>query len=70
MNCLNLRYLIRENGFFLGLVWWAINFAEQLEAAASRTDFVSAKVYQLGKIVEMSDRKYRVGHAGNLIRIK
>jgi hypothetical protein len=43
--------------------------AEELAKEAKRPDFVSAKVYQPGKIVHMSDRDYRVGPAGNLIRI-
>jgi hypothetical protein len=42
--------------------------AEKLEQEAAKPEFVSAKVYQPGKIVKMSDRKYRVGKAGNLIR--
>lgn len=41
---------------------------EKLLAEASKPEFVSAKIYQPGKIVQMSDRAYRVGSAGNLIR--
>jgi hypothetical protein len=44
--------------------------AEKLAQEAAKPEFVSAKVYQPGKIVQMSDRKYRVGEAGNLIRIR
>jgi hypothetical protein len=44
--------------------------AEKLAQEAQRDDFISAKVYQPGKIVTMSDRSYRVGRAGNLIRIR
>ncbi len=44
--------------------------AETLAREAARPDFVSAKVYEPGKIVKMSDRSYRVGPAGNLIRIR
>jgi hypothetical protein len=43
---------------------------EKLAQEAAKPEFVSAKVYQPGKIVEMSDRKYRVGPSGNLIRLK
>ena len=42
---------------------------DKLAEEAAKPEFVSAKVYEPGKIVEMSDRKYRVGPAGNLIRI-
>ena len=44
--------------------------AERLAREAAKPEFVSAKVYQPGKIVHMSDRDYRVGRAGNLIRIR
>lgn len=44
--------------------------AEVLEEEASKPEFVSAEVYQPGKIVKMSDREYRVGRAGNLIRVR
>lgn len=43
---------------------------EKLAEEAAKPEFVSAKVYQPGKIVQMSDRAYRVGQAGNLIRVK
>lgn len=42
---------------------------EVLEREAQREEFISASVYVPGRIVTMSDRKYRVGKAGNLIRI-
>ena len=42
---------------------------EKLAQEAAKPEFVSAKVYQPGKIVQMSNRQYRVGQAGNLIRI-
>ena len=44
--------------------------AEKLAQEAERPDFVSAKVYKPGTIVKMSDRSYRVGRAGNLIRLQ
>ncbi len=44
--------------------------AEELAKEAAKPEFVSAKVYEPGKIVKMSDRSYRVGQAGNLIRIR
>ena len=44
--------------------------AEKLASEAAKPEFVSAKVYQPGKIVKMSDREYRVGNAGNLIRVR
>lgn len=31
---------------------------------------IKASVYRVGEIVTMSDRKYKVGRAGNLIRIR
>jgi hypothetical protein len=31
---------------------------------------VKASVYKVGEIVKMSDRSYRVGQSGNLIRIR
>ena len=40
----------------------------RLQQEADRPDFVSAKVYQPGKIVTIGKREYRVGRAGNLIR--
>jgi len=40
-----------------------------LAAEAAKPEFVSAKVYQPGKQVTIAGRKYRVGRAGNLIRI-
>ena len=44
--------------------------AEELAQEAAKPEFVSAKIYQPGKIIHMSDRDYRVGPAGNLIRIQ
>jgi hypothetical protein len=44
--------------------------AEELAKEAAKHEFVSAKIYEPGKIVKMSDRSYRVGKAGNLIRIR
>ena len=43
---------------------------KKLAEEAAKPEFLSAKVYQPGRIVEMSDRKYRVGQAGNLIRVR
>jgi hypothetical protein len=44
--------------------------AAKLACEAAKPEFVSAKVYQPGTIVKMSDREYRVGKAGNLIRVR
>ena len=44
--------------------------AEKLASEAAKPEFISAKVYEPGKIVQMSDRQYRVGRAGNLIRVR
>ena len=44
--------------------------AEKLTAEAARPEFVSAKVYEPGKIVTIAGQEYRVGRAGNLIRNK
>lgn len=38
--------------------------------ALKNPDVVKACVYRPGEIITMSDRKYRVGNAGNLIRIR
>ena len=43
---------------------------QKLAEEAAKPEFVSAKVYEPGKIVHMSDRDYRTGTAGNLIRIR
>ena len=44
--------------------------AEKLAQEAAKPEFVSAKVYEPGKIVTMKGgAQYRVGQAGNLIRI-
>lgn len=40
----------------------------QLQTEMARHGFISATVYQPGKIVTIGDRTYRVGTAGNLIR--
>lgn len=42
---------------------------EALAAESAKPEFVSAKIYEPGKIIHMSDRDYRVGSGGNLIRI-
>ena len=44
--------------------------AEILAAEAAKPEFVSAKVYQPGKEVTIAGTQYRVGRAGNLIRIR
>lgn len=44
--------------------------AEKLAQEAQREDFVSAKVYEPGKMVTIAGTEYRVGQAGNLIRIR
>ena len=43
---------------------------KKLAEEVAKPEFLSAKVYQPGRIVEMSDREYRVGQAGNLIRVR
>jgi hypothetical protein len=43
---------------------------EEFEAAMADPEVVKASVYKVGSIVTMSDRKYRVGQAGNLVRIR
>ena len=43
---------------------------EEFEAALENPEVVKACVYRPGEIVTMSDRKYRVGPNGNLIRIR
>jgi len=43
---------------------------EKLMEEAAKPEFLSAKIYEPGKIVQMSDRQYRVGKAGNLIRVR
>jgi TPP-dependent pyruvate/acetoin dehydrogenase alpha subunit len=44
--------------------------AAKLAAEAARPEFVSAKVYEPGKHVTIAGTEYRVGQAGNLIRIR
>ena len=44
--------------------------AEMLKAEAEKPEFVSAKVYQPGKQVTIAGTEYRVGRAGNLIRVR
>jgi hypothetical protein len=43
---------------------------DEFNAAINDPNVVKASVYRVGEIVTMSDRKYRVGPAGNLIRIR
>ncbi len=42
--------------------------AATLAAEAAKPEFVSATVYQPGKVVTVGGTEYRVGNAGNLIR--
>lgn len=43
---------------------------EKFAAAAKDPEVVKACIYRPGETVTMSDRKYKVGQAGNLIRIR
>lgn len=43
---------------------------EEFDAALNDPHVVKASVYKPGATVTMSDRKYRVGPNGNLIRIR
>jgi hypothetical protein len=44
--------------------------ADKLQQEAARPDFVSAKVYEPGKTLTIGGTEYRVGNAGNLIRVR
>ena len=44
--------------------------AEKLAQEAAKPEFVSAKVYEPGKHLTIGGTEYRVGRAGNLIRIR
>lgn len=42
----------------------------KLAQEANKPEFVSAKIYEPGKQVTIAGTDYRVGRAGNLIRIR